>query len=72
MLKALERLAQTNSNELKRTRFNSMVERLKKIKEWNKVDREIFHNEILPTNQPTILKGLVNDWPSVSRAKESN
>jgi len=49
-----------------------MVQRLKKIKEWNNVDKKKFHNEILPTNQPAILKGLVSDWPSVSRAKESN
>jgi len=49
-----------------------MVQTLKKIKEWNNVDKKTFHNEILPTNRPAVLRGLVDDWPSVGRAKQSS
>ncbi len=44
---------------------------LKGIACWNNVTPDIFQQEILPLNQPAILKGIVNDWPSVKKAKQS-
>jgi len=44
---------------------------LKGIACWHNVTPEIFTDEILPLNQPAILKGLVKDWPAVKQAKSS-
>ncbi len=45
--------------------------RVKRIREWEQVDALRFHQEIVPQNQPAVLRGLVNDWPAVRAAGES-
>ena len=42
-----------------------MTRELQKIREWRDVDARMWREDILPLNQPAILKGLVADWPSV-------
>jgi hypothetical protein len=44
---------------------------LKKIEDWTGVDRAVFENEILPANQPAVLRGLLRDWPAVQAGRES-
>ena len=44
---------------------------MRSIKEWQGVDRQVFESEILPANQPAVLKGLLRDWPAVKAGKES-
>jgi len=44
---------------------------LKKIEDWTGVDRAVFENEILPANQPVVLRGLLRDWPAVQAGLES-
>lgn len=39
-----------------------------KVKQWHNVDRDRFENEVVPSQQPAILKGLVASWPAVSMA----
>jgi hypothetical protein len=39
--------------------------------EWHGVTRARFEAEILPRNEPAILRGLVADWPAVARGRES-
>ena len=39
---------------------------------WHDVTPDIFLKEISSLNQPAVLKGLVNSWPAVKMAKESN
>ncbi|MEM1174749.1 MAG: cupin-like domain-containing protein [Pseudomonadota bacterium] len=41
------------------------------IREWHSVDEGVFVNDILPKNQPAVLRGLLSDWPSV-RAGEAS
>lgn len=43
-----------------------------RVKEWRDVTREIFRDQIMPANQPAVLKGLVADWPAVLAAKTSD
>jgi hypothetical protein len=45
---------------------------LKKIEEWQGVDRAVFENEIVPANQPAVLKGLLRDWPAVQAGRQSS
>jgi hypothetical protein len=49
-----------------------MTSPLPAIAEWHDVTRDVFDNEILPRNEPVILRGLVADWPAVARARESS
>jgi len=44
---------------------------LKKIEDWTGVDRAVFENEILPANQPVVLRGLLRNWPAVQAGRES-
>jgi hypothetical protein len=44
---------------------------LNKISEWTGVDRAVFERDILPANQPAVLRGLLRDWPAVQAALES-
>jgi len=39
---------------------------------WHDVTPDIFLKEISSLNKPAVLKGLVNSWPAVKMAKESN
>ena len=48
-----------------------MTEPLSSLPEWHGVTRERFEQEILPRNEPAILRGVVAGWPAVHRAKES-
>ena len=44
---------------------------LKKIEDWKGVDRAVFENEILPANQPAVLRGLLRNWPAVQAGRQS-
>ena len=44
---------------------------LQDIPVWENVDYDRFHNEIVPLNQPAIIRSLVSDWPLVKAAKKS-
>jgi hypothetical protein len=41
------------------------------IREWRDVTAEQFHEQILPLNQPAVLRGLVQGWPAVRAGCES-
>lgn len=41
------------------------------IRVWDNVDYDRFHNEIIPLNQPAIIRSVVSDWPTVQAAKQS-
>jgi hypothetical protein len=42
---------------------------INKITEWHNVNAKLFVEEILPLNQPAVLKGLVKNWPVVQAAE---
>jgi hypothetical protein len=44
---------------------------LPRTPEWHGVDAATFHNEIIPRDRPTVLKGLVAHWPVVRAARQS-
>ncbi len=48
-----------------------MPEKLSPIEQWHSVSKEQFENEIIPRNQPAVLKGLVKHWPIVQADSES-
>jgi hypothetical protein len=48
-----------------------MTESLPALPEWHGVTRARFEDEILPRNEPAILRGLVADWPVVTRSRQS-
>jgi hypothetical protein len=41
------------------------------IQAWENVDAALFHADILPRKEPAVLKGLVANWPAVSKAQQS-
>lgn len=41
------------------------------ISTWHDLDGDIFHREVLASQQPALLKGLVKDWPAVKAATNS-
>jgi hypothetical protein len=41
------------------------------VREWRNVDREVFENEIIPENEPAILKAILKDWPAVQESLKS-
>ena len=41
------------------------------LRECTGVDRDRFEAEIVPGNEPVILRGLVSHWPAVRRGRES-
>jgi hypothetical protein len=47
------------------------VAALQDIRVWGNVDYARFHNEIVPLNQPAIIRSLVSEWPTVKAAKKS-
>ena len=49
-----------------------MTATLPSLPEWHDVTRERFEAEILPTDAPAILRGVVSGWPAVARARESD
>ena len=42
-----------------------MTRELPQVREWHNVDSGTFQNEIVPLNQPAVLKGVARDWPAV-------
>jgi hypothetical protein len=44
---------------------------LAKAREWRNVDVGVFQNDIVPENQPAVLKGLVKSWPAVQAGLRS-
>ena len=42
-----------------------------RIPEWRDVDAATFRNEIVPRYRPAVLRGLVEQWPAVQRARTS-
>lgn len=42
-----------------------------KIADWQDVTAEKFRQEILPSGQPAVLRGLVGHWPSVQAGRSS-
>jgi hypothetical protein len=47
------------------------VAALQDIRVWEDVDYARFQNEIVPLNQPAIIRSLVSEWPTVVAAKKS-
>ena len=41
------------------------------VREWHGIDRGSFLDEVVPTGQPAVLRGLVAHWPAVRAANES-
>ena len=41
------------------------------MREWRDVTTAVFKEQILPLNQPAVLRGLVGDWPAVRAGLES-
>lgn len=48
-----------------------MWENTAKTPVYDKVDRDIFENQILPGNRPAILKGYVKHWRALALAEQS-
>ncbi len=44
---------------------------LARTREWRNVDAKTLRDEIIPRDQPAILKGLVADWPIVRASAQS-
>lgn len=49
----------------------SHLDSLARVPEWREVTRDVWETTIFPARQPAVLKGLVNDWPVVGRARQS-
>jgi hypothetical protein len=43
-----------------------------RVREWRDTDLATFRNEILPLNEPAVLKGLLKKWPAVQAGLKSN
>ena len=43
-----------------------------RVREWRDTDLATFKNEILPQNEPAVLKGLLKTWPAVQAGLISN
>jgi hypothetical protein len=41
------------------------------MREYERVDRRRFDEEIRPAGQPAVLRGLARDWPAVEAARQS-
>jgi len=44
---------------------------LPSLPEWHGVDRARFESDVIPADEPAILRGLANHWPAVARGRES-
>ena len=47
------------------------MSRLTQIREWQNVSADQFHADIVPRNQPAVMRALVADWPAVSATRRS-
>lgn len=45
---------------------------MREITEWQHVDFDKFHNEIVPSKQPAVIRSLVGDWPAVVTSKSDS
>lgn len=43
-----------------------------RVREWHDADLATFKNEIIPRNEPAVLKGLLQDWPAVRAGLNSS
>ncbi len=41
------------------------------IREWRNVDLDVFQTEIVPRQQPAVLRSVVKDWPAVEAGLKS-
>lgn len=48
-----------------------MAKPVRSIQEWRNVDLATFQNEIVPDNQPAVLKSMVGKWPAVEEGLKS-
>src|SRR5258708_8310165 len=48
---------------------SSRTESLSQIREWQAPTPEEFRNEIVPTGQPAVLRGVARNWPLVVAAR---
>lgn len=48
-----------------------MTDAPRPIVEYRGIDRAAFHNDIVPKQQPAILKGFADDWPAVRAGRDS-
>src|SRR4029453_18652679 len=44
----------------------------KPIREYERSDRALLDDEIRPSLQPAVLRGVASDWPAVRAARESD
>jgi hypothetical protein len=49
-----------------------MMTALPTVREWRNADLATFKNEILPRNEPAVLRGLIKDWPAVRAGRTSS
>ncbi len=47
--------------------MSEFLSHLEPLGEWHGVDRQRFETDVLPLNEPAILRGLVETWPAVGR-----
>ena len=52
------------------TRTSKEVPQPKRVKEWRNVSPHEFACEIVPRNEPAVIRGAANDWPMVRHFKE--
>jgi hypothetical protein len=43
-----------------------------RVREWRDLDLATFKNDILPRNEPAVLKGLLKNWPAVQAGLNSD
>ena len=48
-----------------------MTHGLRTTREWLDVDAATFRNEIVPRNEPAVLRGLIKHWPAVQAGLRS-
>jgi hypothetical protein len=51
--------------------MSEFLSNLESLREWHGVDRHRFETEVLPLNEPAILRGLVATWPSVGHGRDA-
>jgi hypothetical protein len=44
----------------------------RQVREWRDTDLATFKNEIIPLNEPAVLRGLLKGWPAVQAGSKSN
>ncbi len=49
-----------------------MTPSFEKVQEWRNVDLGVFREQIVPGNQPAVLRGLIGDWPAVREGLKSS